>query len=350
MARDRCLGCGTALPKNLELAVLPHGRLIAFDSATARVWTVCEECNHWNLHGPEVASSALPELVTRYESEASGGVAGIGLVAVSRSLLLFRVGATPSRAAIDRSAAEALAAVGSGGLRWQQGVVALGLLGLGGGIVWLLGRVPIVGAIATHKALLLAMMTMMLVNLLLSHREALRGERSLGRWIWVLIAPSVVIQLFSEELTLWFRLLAVTIGGGLGYYLGRAGRVPRGIRWETGTQRVSYHDGFVGDQLGWSGTTMALYELSRDFQNRVTTPDRDAGWTMWCRAASLQRLLDEMAPKRDSTGLLQFSRLERAERIALFVALGARLAEPPEEILAGLHEAQEVARIAESLD
>ncbi|MBK6495327.1 MAG: hypothetical protein IPG05_09515 [Gemmatimonadetes bacterium] len=42
--------------------------------------------------------------------------------------------------------------------------------------------------------------------------------------------------------------------------------------------------------------------------------------------------------------------MELCERLALLVAIGARLAEPPAEVVAGLDEAERVAAIAESLD
>jgi hypothetical protein len=61
-------------------------------------------------------------------------------------------------------------------------------------------------------------------------------------------------------------------------------------------------------------------------------------------------MLDGFADRRDDTGLLRLTSLSKAERQAMLIAVAARLAEPPAEVIAGLEEAERIAAIAESLD
>src|SRR5512143_3170352 len=46
---SRCFRCDRSLGKNGELAHLPVGRRIAFDSKKGRIWVICMRCDQWNL-------------------------------------------------------------------------------------------------------------------------------------------------------------------------------------------------------------------------------------------------------------------------------------------------------------
>ena len=44
-----CLFCGSFLGKNQVLKYQAVGRRLAFDLHLGRVWTVCRQCDQWNL-------------------------------------------------------------------------------------------------------------------------------------------------------------------------------------------------------------------------------------------------------------------------------------------------------------
>jgi hypothetical protein len=97
-------------------------------------------------------------------------------------------------------------------------------------------------------------------------------------------------------------------------------------------------------------TSLAIFDLSTEFTERVKPTDRAVGWSMWNDHLSLAALLAAFEARRDASGLLRFRAMTAAERFALLIAIGARLAEPPAEVVAGLPEAERIAAIAESLD
>ncbi|MBK9547561.1 MAG: hypothetical protein IPO52_00270 [Gemmatimonadetes bacterium] len=143
--------------------------------------------------------------------------------------------------------------------------------------------------------------------------------------------PVLISDFAMSDEPLWLVLAGAAVGTWLGLRLGRREGAPRGIRWRDGTDQITYHEGVLGDHAGWVATTLAVQELLRDFVKRVDQKDRDAAWERWRAHRSLASLLTAFEAKRDSTGLLRFSEMELCERLALLVAIGARLAEPPAE-------------------
>lgn len=86
-----CLRCNRSLGRNTELARLPVGRRIAFDSTKARLWVVCPTCDQWNLVPIEERWEALEEcekLIETAEIRAQG--AGIGVARTVGGIELLR--------------------------------------------------------------------------------------------------------------------------------------------------------------------------------------------------------------------------------------------------------------------
>lgn len=349
MAKDACSHCGKPLPANKELAAVPDGRLIAFDPTANRVWRICEECNHWELLGPQAARVAVPELQARYNAEMTAGGGAVAMAVISRRLLLFRIGAPPSEAAAERFASEVHAGLGKG-ITWQLGtLVILSILLVFGILAWF-ERFDTWQAVFDSKAPMLVFYTSMVAQGVLGGRESTRGRPTWLRWLWLVALPLVVTQFVESPMPLWGRILCVAGGLAMGVWIGRSEGKPRGIQWAEGGTAITYHDGAHGDQQGWAATTCLLFELTAESMDCVKAEDRALAWALWQAHHSLPVLLESLAERRDADGLLRLSSLTKAERMALLIATGARMAEPPAEVIAGLAEAERVAAIAESLD
>ncbi|MDX2260295.1 MAG: hypothetical protein SFU84_01180 [Gemmatimonadales bacterium] len=349
MAKDTCVKCGKPLPANNELASVPNARLVAFDPDANRVWRICEECNHWHLLGPQAARAALPELQSRYDAEVVAGQGQLAMASISRKLLLFRVGAPSSSTAAELMASELHAGLGSG-ISWQFGVAAVGMLAAIIGInVWL-ERFSVWKAIFDSRAPQLFFLPALAAQGFFGGGEMYRGRPAWLRWLWLLFLPLVLWSMPTSPLPMWGKVLTIAGGLGVGAWVGRGEGKPRGIRWGHDEEPLSYHDGVRGDQHGWAATTCLVFELGPEFEDRVKPEDRDAAWTLWRKHASLQSLLQSFSERRDADGLLRLTALNRPERMALLIAAGARLAEPPAEVIAGLEEAERIAAIAEALD
>lgn len=353
MAKDTCLECGKPLPANKELASVPNGRLVAFDPDANRVWRICEECHHWHLLGPRAARVAMPELRSRYDTEAAAGGGDVAMAVVSGTLLLLRVGAVPTREASELFATEIHAGLGKR-LPWRFWVIMAALLLAMMGGFWLLEQSRWTSWIATifsSKTYLTVFAAAMAARGLIGGGEAYRGLPRFVRWLWVLFLPMLVLNAIDERLPLWQRILSVGGGLAIGVWLGRRDQTPRGLRWQPGSDHLSYHDGAVGSAVGWAATSTLLFELLRELSVHAPKPhDREMAWRLWEERGSLPALLDSFAERRDADGLLRLTALTKSERMALLIAIGARLAEPPAEVIAGLEEAERVAAIAEALD
>lgn len=352
MAKDTCLECGKPFPANNELASVPLARLVAFDPDANRVWRICEPCEHWNLLGPEAARAAIPELMARSAPAATAGGMGLGMVATgTRSLLLFRVGASPSQDAVAQKAAEIHAEMADGHhLTWKGGLAVLGFIAVGGALIWVLEQFDTTAAVLQSDTMKAFYWSLMVSRFALAGREIFRRSLRAFRWFGVIAIPALIWELSRSSEPLWLLVAGVGVGTALGLRLGRQEGTPRGIRWPDGTDQVTYHDGVLGDHTGWAATTLAVEELLRDFSERVKQKDRDAAWVLWMSHRSLANLLMAFEERRDGTGLLRFTSMSLSERLALLIAIGGRLAEPPAEVVAGLEEAERVAAIAESLD
>ncbi|MEI2721515.1 MAG: hypothetical protein V9E87_15565 [Gemmatimonadales bacterium] len=349
MAKDACLTCGKPLPANKELASVPNGRLVAFDPDANRVWRICEECNHWELLGPQAARVAVPELQGRYDAELAASGGQMAMAVISRKLLLFRVGAPASNTATELFASELHAGLGKG-ITWQFGAfVVLFLAAIFGAMAWL-DRFATWEAIFDSKAPMLVFYTSMVAQGVLGGRESTRGRPAWLRWLWLVVLPLVFNQFVESPMPIWGRILCVAGGLAMGVWIGRSEGKPRGVRWAEGGEVMTYHDGAHGDQQGWAATTCLLFELTAESMDRVKAEDRALAWALWQAHHSLPGLLESLAERRDADGLLRLSSLTKAERMALLIATGARMAEPPAEVIAGLAEAERVAAIAESLD
>ncbi|MBP6443880.1 MAG: hypothetical protein KA267_07670 [Gemmatimonadales bacterium] len=352
MAKDSCLECGKPFPPNKELASVPLARLVAFDPDANRVWRICEPCAHWNLLGPEAARAATPELLARSEAAVSAGDMGLGLVATeSGSLLLFRVGAVASQDAVALKAAEIHAVMKDGhNVTWESLKPLLVVFAVCGAGIWVLEQFAITATVLHSDSLRALYYSLFVARFALAGKEIFRRDPKVLRWLGIIMIPVLISDFAMSDEPLWLVLAGAAVGTWLGLRLGRREGAPRGIRWRDGTDQITYHEGVLGDHAGWVATTLAVQELLRDFVKRVDQKDRDAAWERWRAHRSLASLLTAFEAKRDSTGLLRFSEMELCERLALLVAIGARLAEPPAEVVAGLDEAERVAAIAESLD
>jgi len=349
MAKDACVNCGKPLPPNKELASVPHARLVAFDPDANRVWRICEACNHWHLLGPQAARAAMPELQSRYDIEVAAGEGQLAMASVSKDLLLFRVGAQPSKAAADLFASDIHAGLGTG-TPWQIWALVAGTTVVLIGAIWALDQFDAWRVLNESKGSLLFFWSFLVVSNFLGGRESARGMPRWMRWFWVPLTPMLVWEITLSPMPVWSRLLTIGVGGALGAWIGRSEGKPRGIRWEHRGDAVSYHDGLYGDQRGWAAATVLLFELGKEFADKAKPADRELAWNLWQEHGSLPTLLDAFAERRDATGLLRLTALTKPERMALLIAVGARLAEPPAEVIAGLEEAERVAAIAEALD
>ncbi len=352
MAKDACLACGDPFPANRELASIPLARLVAYDPEAPRVWRICEPCAHWNLMGPEASRAAIPELLARSEAAATAGGLGLGMVATgTQSLLLFRVGASPSHEAVSQKAAEIHAVMKDGHhITWSGVKPLLGVLAVCAAIIWVLEQFEVTAGVLQSDTLRALYWSLFVARFALAGKEIFRRNPKVFRWLGVIMIPALAWDFYRSPEPLWLLLAGAGVGTYLGLRLGRQEGTPRGIRWPDGTDHISYHDGVLGDHTGWAATTLALEELLRDFVERVTSEDRDAAWELWRNHPSLASLLTGFEARRDDTGLLRFTGMSLSERLALLIAIGARLAEPPAEVVAGLEEAERVAAIAESLD
>lgn len=349
MAKDTCLECGKRLPPNKELAAVPNGRLVAFDPDANRVWRICEPCEHWNLLGPEAARTAMPELLARYQTSAPAGGPGLAMAVISGKLLLLRIGSAPSSEGAAVMAEELRSEIGKG-LTWRQGILVVGGLGLAAGAFFLLEQVPLLSRLLDSDARRIALPAWLGTHFLLGAKQLLRGRHRWARWIPVLFVPTIVLDFARGESSLWLRIAALATGIAVGIWTGRIEGTPRAISWDHGDDNPRYHDGHAGEQRGWAGLTLLLFELDREFIGKVTAEERATAWDIWRTHGSLRALLADWEGRRDSNGRLLLTDLAKPERMALLIAVGARLAEPPAEVVAGLEEAARVAAIAESLD
>ncbi len=349
---DGCLGCGKAFPKNRQLASIPDARLIAFDPDTARVWRICHRCNAWNLLGTESAAAALPELMTRYDAEIAGGsLAGMNMVVLSDGLALLRAGTSPSRQAGELYASELHAGLGVWQWPgWRAGLAGLGYVAGGGILLELLKQIDAVQSLFASHAPIAFFGGIFCGWGFFGWRVLPQRDARAIRLAWVIMLPTLVWTILSGEPQSLAEATSLALGICLGAWIGWKVARPSGIRWEDGTDRISVQDGLWGDRAGWAATSAALFILQPDDSDRMKPADRDAGWAAWRAHGSLRSMLRDFESRRDATGLLNFRELALGERISLLLAVGARLAEPPEEILAGLPDAQSVAQIAESLD
>lgn len=86
-----CLRCNRSLGRNTELARLPVGRRIAFDSTKARLWVVCPSCEQWNLVPIEERWEALEEcerVIEGAETRVDG--AGLGVARTAGGMEFLR--------------------------------------------------------------------------------------------------------------------------------------------------------------------------------------------------------------------------------------------------------------------
>lgn len=349
MSKDTCLACGHPFPANKELASVPLARLVAFDPNVNRVWRICEPCEHWNLLGPEAARVATRELMARFQASTPAGGPGLAMAIISRKLLLLRIGATPSSDGAAVMAAEVHRVIGKG-LTWRQALAVLGSLGLAAGAFFLLEQVPLLSRLLDSDVRRIALPAWLGTYFFIGAKQLLRGRHRWARWVPFLFVPTIVLEVARGGSPLWVRMAALAAGVGIGIWTGRIEGVPRGISWDPGDDNPRYHDGHTGEQRGWAGLTLLLFELDREFTGKVTTEERVTAWEIWERHRSLRAMLASFQERRDESGRLMLTELTKPERMALLIAVGARLAEPPAEVVAGLEEAERVAAIAESLD
>ncbi len=88
-----CLFCGSFLGKNQVLKYQAVGRRLAFDLHLGRLWTVCRQCDQWNLAPLDERWEAVEECEQRYrESPLRIATSNIGLARLSDGTELIRIG------------------------------------------------------------------------------------------------------------------------------------------------------------------------------------------------------------------------------------------------------------------
>lgn len=94
-----CIECRRPFRPNRQLATLPIGRRIAFDPERGHVWRICQGCGAWNLLGREESELGLAEL--RHRSGGGTGVAdhGVAITTLGADLELLRLGTKSELAA-----------------------------------------------------------------------------------------------------------------------------------------------------------------------------------------------------------------------------------------------------------
>ena len=349
MAKDACLKCGKPFPANKELASVPLARLVAFDPDHNRVWRVCEPCGHWNLLGPEAARAATPELLSRYEASTASGGPGLAMAIVGGKLLLLRVGAVPDSSGSAMLAQELHSQIGKG-VTWRQAITAFAFIGASGAAFFLLERIPLVSTLWNSEARKIALPAWLATHFWRSSGQLLRGRHPWARWVPLLFVPSIVLDVLRGDSPIGLRVAALVVGVGIGFRTGRIEGAPRGISWDDDSDNPRYHDGHHPEESGWTALTLLLFELDREFTGKVTPQERAEAWAIWQQHGSLQAMLNQFSERRDVDSRLLLTELTKPERVALLIAVGARLAEPPADVVAGLEEAERVAAIAESLD
>ncbi|MEI2721518.1 MAG: hypothetical protein V9E87_15580 [Gemmatimonadales bacterium] len=349
MAKDACLECGKSFPANKELASVPLARLVAFDPDANRVWRICEACDGWNLLGPEASTGAIPELVTRYANEPTAGRGGIAMAVLGRrDVVLFRLGTPPTRLGADLAASEAHAEIGAP-MPWDvYAIMGLFFLAAASLSSWV-RNFPTINALLDRNLLLLAAATFFTVRCLLAARELWRGQPAALRLLPLLGFPAIAFMFDDPDVPLWGGLGTIVLATAAGLWAGRRAGSPRGIRWSDSGDALTYH-GITPSETGQNALVSLSMELQREFNEVAKPADRDAAWTLWRGNESLRALVESFAPRRRGDGLLRLTDLSASERMALLIAVSARLAEPPAEVIAGLEDAERVAAIAETLD
>jgi hypothetical protein len=88
-----CLFCGSFLGKNQVLKYQAVGRRLAFDLHLGRLWTVCRQCDQWNLAPLDERWEAVEECEQRYrESPLRIATSNIGLARLPDGTELIRIG------------------------------------------------------------------------------------------------------------------------------------------------------------------------------------------------------------------------------------------------------------------
>ncbi|HEV2132039.1 MAG TPA: hypothetical protein VGR27_13085 [Longimicrobiaceae bacterium] len=89
----RCLFCHQHLGSNTEIAPLPVGRRLAFDSLRGRLWVICPHCARWNLTAVEERWEAIEECERRFRATPLRfSTDNIGLARLSDGTELVRIG------------------------------------------------------------------------------------------------------------------------------------------------------------------------------------------------------------------------------------------------------------------
>lgn len=198
--------------------------------------------------------------------------------------------------------------------------------------------------------MLLAAATFFTVRGLLAVRELWRGQPAVLRLLPILGLPAIAFMFDDPEVSLWGGLVTIVLATAVGLWVGRRAGSPRGIRWSDSGASLTYHDGITPSETGRTALVSLSMELQREFDEVAKPADRDAAWTLWKRHESVGALVESFASRRSRDGLLRLRDISASERMALLIAVSARLAEPPVEVIAGVEEAERVAAIAEALD
>lgn len=350
MARDACLECGKPFTANKQLASVPLARQVAFDPDANRVWRICDACDGWNLLGPEASRGAIPELLTRYTNEPSAGSGGIAMTVLGRrDVVLFRLGTPPTRLGAELAASEAHAEIGAP-TPWDAYAIMAALFLAAASLSSWVRRFPILDALLDRNLMLLAAATFFTVRGLLAVRELWRGQPAVLRLLPILGLPAIAFMFDDPEVSLWGGLVTIVLATAVGLWVGRRAGSPRGIRWSDSGDSLTYHDGITPSETGRTALVSLSMELQREFDEVAKPADRDAAWTLWKRHESVGALVESFASRRSRDGLLRLRDISASERMALLIAVSARLAEPPVEVIAGVEEAERVAAIAEALD
>lgn len=91
-----CLFCNRSLGRNDVIELFQVGSRLAYDSATGRLWVVCEFCKRWNLTPLEERWEAIEEAERQFRSSPLRvSTDNIGLAQLRSGLDLIRVGKPP---------------------------------------------------------------------------------------------------------------------------------------------------------------------------------------------------------------------------------------------------------------
>lgn len=363
---DSCVECGAEFPLNHELASLPRGARIAFDTARGRVWRICTRCGTWHLAGPDTSSVSLGELEQRFNAalkRRSG--AGLAPAKVSRDLELVRLGHVQ---AIDETALERRRlSLG------RQEVIAVAMVvvtvpALAVDFAWM----GLPGALADSLRLVCFFFPVIQIGTAIQrHRLGIPVQRLVVSISAVLVAVFVAVHVITRN---WHLLgVDIVIGGawiGAAFFTQplvilsvypHAPKIPFHTNdqikavtlwWGPDSDDIALHDLPGGSSVSGTAARVFLHTLVR--RHAFTRPStRQQAFALVRAVGGLRGVLRALdGYRRDQDGRVVIADLPATYRVALDLALTEDMegTGPDRALLARVSDAQGLADVAESLD